>query len=260
MRRETDASGRVVNETSTVVTEPGSQMFKSKFAVHKSEPAFHRLSRDARLVRRAMEVLASDVYVHQSRLNFQPAFIGTGFTPHSAFETWAAEDGLRLPRALSAVVLLDQNIPHNGSLMVVPGSHKYYIACAGHTPQNNWESSLLRQKVGSPAPDLVTEVVNRTSGKRMGDKGRVGAGGEILYCTGQPGDVIFFDCNLLHMSHNNISPWSRTNAFFVFNSVENAPSEPFHAPTPRPEHIATRDPAWTNPIRPIDDRIAPGSF
>ncbi|MEU8135915.1 ectoine hydroxylase, partial [Streptodolium elevatio] len=35
-------------------------------------------------------------------------------------------------------------------------------------------------------------------------------------------------------------PYERANVFIVYNSVENALVEPFAAPAPRPEHIASR--------------------
>ncbi|MEX1271514.1 MAG: phytanoyl-CoA dioxygenase family protein, partial [Acidimicrobiia bacterium] len=56
------------------------------------------------------------------------------------------------------------------------------------------------------------------------------------------GSVLFFDCNIMHGSPNNISPLPRTNGFLVYNSVENAAVEPFGTDEARPEHIATREP------------------
>lgn len=38
-----------------------------------------------------------------------------------------------------------------------------------------------------------------------------------------------------------ITPVPRSNAFLVYNSVENTLVEPFGAPAPRPEFVATRD-------------------
>ena len=52
---------------------------------------------------------------------------------------------------------------------------------------------------------------------------------------------MFFDCNVMHGSNGNITPQPRRNVFFVYNSVDNALEEPFAAPQPRPEHIASRD-------------------
>ena len=52
--------------------------------------------------------------------------------------------------------------------------------------------------------------------------------------------MVFFDCNTMHGSNSNISPFARSNVFFVYNSVENALTRPYCGLKPRPEHIAAR--------------------
>lgn len=64
--------------------------------------------------------------------------------------------------------------------------------------------------------------------------------GGIVAPKGRAGSVVFFDCNTMHGSVANLSPYPRTNLFFVFNSVENRLREPYGGQPPRPEHIATR--------------------
>ena len=59
--------------------------------------------------------------------------------------------------------------------------------------------------------------------------------------TGPAGSALWFDSNIMHGSGNNITPFPRSNVFLVFNSVENALVEPYAAPAPRPEHIASRN-------------------
>ncbi len=48
------------------------------------------------------------------------------------------------------------------------------------------------------------------------------------------------DCNMMHSSGNNITPFPRSNIFIVFNSAENVPGEPFAAASPRPTWVASR--------------------
>ncbi|MEO8815139.1 MAG: phytanoyl-CoA dioxygenase family protein, partial [Mycobacterium sp.] len=81
------------------VLEPNSREIRSIFEVHRVNPAFAALVADQRLVGAARQLLGSDVYVHQSRVNFKPGFNGAGFYWHSDFETWHAEDGMPAPRA-----------------------------------------------------------------------------------------------------------------------------------------------------------------
>jgi ectoine hydroxylase len=59
--------------------------------------------------------------------------------------------------------------------------------------------------------------------------------------TGPAGSATMFDCNCMHGSAGNITPFPRCNVFIVFNSVDNTCDEPFAAPSRRPDFIAARD-------------------
>lgn len=254
-RKMASEEGLSVTATSRAASEPveGSRILRSVFEVHKggvqgdepdapSTPLSNRVSRDGRLTTAANQILndPDGVYVHQSRLNYQPAFHGTGFQWHSDFETWHAEDGMPVPRCLSCVIMLSENTAANGALMLVPGSHMQFVRCAGETPERNWENSLRKQVHGTPSRELLAQQQKD---------------GGVVHAAGEPGDVIFFDCNTMHGSHNNITATPRRNLFFVFNSYSNRVQEPFAAPTPRPEHIATRDSEWMRPVKPVFGRL-----
>ncbi|WP_006245201.1 ectoine hydroxylase [Mycolicibacterium tusciae] len=173
----------------------------------------------------ARQLLCSDVYIHQARINFMPGFTGTGFYWHSDFETWHAEDGMPAIRAVSCSIALTDNFSYNGSLMVMPGSHQTFYPCVGATPDNNYGTSLVRQEVGVPDQTVLTKAADRYG---------------ISQFTGPAGTALWFDANLLHGSGSNITPFPRANVFLVFNSVQNPLSEPFAATTPRPEFLACR--------------------
>ena len=65
--------------------------------------------------------------------------------------------------------------------------------------------------------------------------------------------MILFDCNLMHGSNGNITPFPRANAFLVYNAVSNRLEEPFGAPKPRPWFLAHRgDP---KPLRSEQGRL-----
>lgn len=209
-----------------VILEPEGEEVRSIFAVHRDSPVFQSLSQHARLVAAVKQILGSDVYVHQSRINFKPGFKGKEFQWHSDFETWHTEDGMPRMRALSCSIALSDNYPFNGPLMVIPGSHKHYVACVGETPDNNYESSLRRQEIGVPDEASLTYLVQQS---------------RIEQPAGKAGSIVFFDCNIMHGSNSNITPYPRSNAFFVFNSVENKLVQPFASRNPRPEYIATRN-------------------
>jgi ectoine hydroxylase len=210
-----------------VITEPGSNEVRTVFRLDEQNALFARLARDKRVAGRVSYLLDDDVYLHQSRLNYKPGFTGKEFYWHSDFETWHAEDGMPRMRAISASVLLTDNDALNGPLMLMPGSHKTFVACAGETPEDNHKSSLKKQEIGVPSPDSLTEMAAKFG---------------IDYAAGKAGTVILFDCNTLHGSNGNITPFPRSNAFFVYNAWSNRVVEPFAAKAPRPAFLSSRDP------------------
>jgi ectoine hydroxylase len=210
-----------------VVTEPGTTAVRSVFDIHLLSERVAALIAAPRIAGVARQLLGSLVYVHQSRANYKPGFHGQSFTWHSDFETWHAEDGMPTMRALSLVIALTDNHPHNGPLMIMPGSHRTFVPCTGGTPSEHYRDSLKNQQIGVPDERTLT---------------RLAAEHGIQQWTCAAGSALVFDCNCMHGSAGNISPDPRSNLFIVFNSVDNALVEPFAAPGHRPEFLASRDP------------------
>ncbi|MER5481021.1 ectoine hydroxylase [Streptomyces sp. NPDC002734] len=208
------------------IVEPRTQEIRSVFEVHRISELFARLVADERVVGRARQILGSDVYVHQSRINVKPGFGASGFYWHSDFETWHAEDGLPNMRTVSVSIALTENFDTNGGLMIMPGSHKTFLGCAGATPEDNYKKSLQMQDAGTPSDEALTALAGQHG---------------IKLFTGKAGSATWFDCNCMHGSGDNITPFPRSNVFVVFNSVENAAVEPFAAPVRRPAFLGARD-------------------
>ncbi|MBU0824746.1 MAG: ectoine hydroxylase [Alphaproteobacteria bacterium] len=224
------AAGKLLADPSaldddTIVTEPQSKEIRSIFEIHQQNAVMARLAADARLADVARFLLGDEVYIHQSRLNYKPGFKGKEFYWHSDFETWHVEDGMPRMRALSMSILLAENTPHNGPLMVIPRSHKTYLTCVGETPDDHYLSSLKKQEFGVPDEDSLAELAHKHG---------------IVAPTGKPGTVILFDCNLMHGSNGNITPFPRANAFLVYNAVSNRLEKPFGVEKPRPWFLANR--------------------
>ena len=207
------------------ITEPGKQEIRSIFGIHEQSDRFDRLTRDPRILGMVRQLLGSKAYIHESRINFKPGFHGKGFDWHSDFETWHAEDGMPRMRAVSFSIALTDNTPFNGPLMLIPGSHKTFVPCVGRTPEDNYQSSLKKQELGVPN--------NR-------DLAAMAAQHGIKAPTGPAGSLIIFECNTLHASNANMSPWPRSNLFFVYNSVENQLQAPFCGNKPRPDFLGNR--------------------
>jgi ectoine hydroxylase len=209
----------------TSISEPDSGAVRSVFRVHEHSSVFARLAADARVAEVARFLLDDDVYLHQSRLNYKPGFEGREFFWHSDFETWHVEDGMPRMRALSMAVLLTENTPHNGPLMLIPGSHRHFVSCVGETPEEHFRSSLRKQEYGVPDRESLT---------RLAEEGGIDAP------LGPAGTVLLFDCNTMHGSGGNITPFPRSNAFIVYNAVSNQLAAPFGPKASRPEFIAAR--------------------
>lgn len=267
-RRQYEANLELVHKmdrlliAESAVGGEGSSLLKSIWMIHKnvedsahllaSADILYHLCRDERLLNVAHQIIGEDVYIHQSRINFQQGYNeanrmgGTGFLWHQDFEQWHSDDGMPRMRALSMAVLLDDNRPYNGALMVSPGSHRQLVQPMPYSPNPSAAELAMRLRTGPILPNtLFQDVTNR---------------GGLVHCSGDAGDVVMFDCNLIHGSHTNISPWNRQNLFFVYNAISNtinphggydlSLSERF-----RPEQFSSRDPKYAGvPLipRPVD--------
>lgn len=220
-----------------LVNEPESGELRSMFALHKHSQFIEQFSRHPKILNLVTQILGSDVYIMQSRLNIKPAYKGKSFPWHSDFETWHVEDGMPRMRALTAWLMLNENNEFNGPLFVVPGSHKYFVSCEGTTQRDNHKQSLRKQVAGVPRPESIDALLNQ-----QGLKG--------VY--GKPGTLVIHECNLLHGSPDNISPWPRSILMFVYNSVENKMLSPFGNLAARPEYLSERKVEALSPSPALD--------
>jgi len=216
-----------------VIREPESDVIRSVFDVHRRSRIYDRMVRDPRIVAIIEQLLGGPVYAHQSRINYKRGFDGKEFFWHSDFETWHVEDGMPRMRAASVSIALFDNLPINGPLMLIPGSHLHYVACIGETPEDHFKYSLRRQEVGVPDIETLCHLVKEGDG--------------IAAPAAPAGSLILFDCNTMHGSSGNMTPYPRSNLFVVYNSVKNTLDAPFGGTKPRPEFVAGRD---FNPLVP----------
>ena len=159
--------------------------FNKVFEVHVAPPAPGRASEA--IVRR-------EVYVHQFKLNAKAAFEGDVWQWHQDYGTWQRDDGMPEPRAMNIAIFLDEVLPINGALMIIPKSHKQGVFAAGHD----------KTTTSYPLWTLDKETVTRLAAEAAGPDG-VG----IVAPTGKPGSVLMFHGNLVHASPPNITPYPR---------------------------------------------------
>lgn len=219
---------------------------RSVFASHVNNGLFGSYIRLPRLVEPAKQILGSDVYIHQFKINAKIALEGEQWEWHQDFLYWHKEDSMPEPRVLTAVLFVEEVNDFNGPMLIIPGSHldgmididiheKYRTMSDNGSHSGRpatWASTLTA--------DLKYKIDKQILLKLMHSR-------SIRKITGPPGTLMFFHGNLFHASANNLSPWDRISIFASYNSVENAP-RPME--NPRPLFIAERN---CQPIQPLSD-------
>jgi len=166
---------------------------RTAFAAHTYNEAFRLLGNHPRLIHPVEQLLGEQLYMPE-------------------------------PRAMNIAVFMDEVMPINGPLMLVPKSHKQGVLSAGHDLETT--SYPLWTLDNATVTRLVEE-------------------GGIVAPTGKPGSVLMFHGNLVHGSAPNITPYPRRIVYLTLCAVSNY----IRTPT-RPEWIAHRD---FTPIEPVAD-------
>lgn len=220
---------------------------RSVFALHQTNETFRRLTRLPRLVEPARQLLESEVYVHQFKVNAKVALEGDQWEWHQDFLYWHKEDGMPAPRVLTATVFLQDVDDFNGPMLLIPGSHRQgmidvaaqqmeSVAVPGVPGANGNGASWIHTLTA----DLKYKIDRIALAKLLGAN-------SIYAAKGRAGFVLFFHGNLFHASASNLSPHDRISIFVSYNSTENYLRD---IEQPRPSFIASRD---FSPITPVPD-------
>lgn len=94
------------------------------YGAHVGEAVFRRLAGHPRLVGAALQLLADDLYIHQSRLVSRFAEFPTDVLWRRDFRAWHTTDGLAAPEALTAAVVLSDAAARSPLLHAAVGSHR----------------------------------------------------------------------------------------------------------------------------------------
>ncbi|SHN21148.1 ectoine hydroxylase [Pseudomonas asturiensis] len=188
---------------------------RTVFAAHTFDDVFAQVARHPRLVEPAKQLLGTDVYMHQFKINAKAAFNGDIWQWHQDFGTWHQDDGMPEARAMNVAIFLDEVNEFNGPLMFIPRSHKLGRLEASH------DRSTTSYPLWTLDNAKVAELV---------------AQGGIVAPKGRAGTVLIFQSTLVHASSPNLSPWDRNTVYVTTNSVDNAITK-FN----RPDFIAHRN-------------------
>jgi ectoine hydroxylase len=197
---------------------------RTAFAAHLYNEAFRLLGAHPRMIDPVEQIFGEKVYMHQYKINAKSAFTGDVWQWHQDYGTWKRDDGMPLPHAMNIAVFLDEVMPINGPLMLVPKSQNAGDLKASH------DTATTSYPLWTLDEETVTRLVKD---------------GGIVAPTGKAGGMLMFHGNLVHGSAGNITPYPRKIVYLTLNAVSNY----IRAPT-RPEFIAHRD---FTPIETVDD-------
>ncbi|NHF59561.1 phytanoyl-CoA dioxygenase family protein [Flavobacteriaceae bacterium TP-CH-4] len=163
---------------------------------HPGNNIYGMFSRNERIVKAAEDLLGGEVYHYHSKMILKDAKVGGAWTWHQDYGYWY-NFGLLEPLLTSVTIAVDRATRENGCLQVLKGSHA----------MGRVDHSLTGDQAGA-------------------DMERVNAAMErfpLVYCEMEPGDAMFFDCNILHRSDQNRSDFSRWSLICCYNSARNNP-------------------------------------
>jgi ectoine hydroxylase len=196
---------------------------RTAFAAHTYNEAFRLLGAHPRMIEPIEQIFGEKLYMHQFKINAKAAFTGDVWQWHQDYGTWLRDDGMPEPRAMNIAVFLDEVMPINGPLMLIPRSQNHGNLEAGH------DLSTTSYPLWTLDEGTVTKLVQE---------------GGIVAPTGKPGGLLMFHGNLVHGSAPNITPYPRKIVYLTLNAVSNHIRKPT-----RPEWIAHTD---FSPIIPTD--------
>jgi ectoine hydroxylase len=160
------------------------------------EDLYGMVSRSPRIVDRAEQLLEGEVYHYHTKMMLKEPYVGGAWEWHQDYGYWY-NNGCLYPLLLSCLIAVDRANRENGCLQVLRGSH------------------------------LMGRIDHGKTGDQTGaDMERVEAALkrlELVYIEAEPGDALFFHCNLLHRSDQNLSPNSRWSLICCYNAARNDP-------------------------------------
>jgi ectoine hydroxylase len=176
---------------------------------HPGDTIYGMFARCESIVNSAEKILGGEVYHYHSKMIMKDAKVGGAWTWHQDYGYWY-QNGVIFPLLTSASIAVDAATKENGCLQVLGGSHL----------MGRIDHVLTGDQAGA---DL--ERVKQAE-KRL----------PLVYCEMEPGDVLFFHCNLLHRSDQNHSDRPRWSMICCYNAARNDPYKEHHHPRYTPLH------------------------
>jgi ectoine hydroxylase-related dioxygenase (phytanoyl-CoA dioxygenase family) len=163
---------------------------------HPGDNVYGMFARSERLVDSMEQLLGGEVYHYHSKMILKDAKVGGAWAWHQDYGYWY-HFGCMYPLMASASIAVDPATKENGCLQLIKGSHK----------MGRIDHALTGEQAGADM-ERVNAALDRM---------------ELVYCEMDPGDVVFFDGNVLHRSDQNKSDNPRWSMVVAFNAARNDP-------------------------------------
>ncbi|HEY7208943.1 MAG TPA: phytanoyl-CoA dioxygenase family protein [Bryobacteraceae bacterium] len=176
---------------------------------HPGDTLYGMFARCESIVNSAEKLLGGEVYHYHSKMIMKDAKVGGAWAWHQDYGYWY-QNGVLYPLLTSAFIAVDPATRQNGCMQVLKGSH--LLGRIDHV--------LTGDQAGADL-ERVHEIEKRL---------------ELIYVEMDPGDVLFFDANLLHRSDQNKSDNPRWSMICCYNAARNDPYKEAHHPRYTPLH------------------------
>jgi len=213
----------LAKESEARVLESNRRAVRAVHGCHLENHVMRRLTLHPKLLKPAIQIVGSGVYVYQFKINAKAGFDGTAWPWHQDFKHWKEEDGLASPRMINVALYLEDVTSFNGPIMIIPGSHKSGNWCEVELEDSDWAARYRADVKYTMDKRSVVELVARNG---------------VVSTEAPRGSVLFFDVNVAHGSASNISPFNRWIVIVSYNSIDNVPRS---IRDPRAEFLVGRD-------------------
>jgi hypothetical protein len=160
------------------------------------EGIYGMFARCQRVVRSAEMLLGGEVYHYHSKMIMKDPRVGGAWAWHQDYGYWY-HNAVLLPLLTSVFIAVDPCTRENGCLQVLRGSH--HCGRIDHV--------LTGDQAGADS-ERVEQLLRRRP---------------LDHVEMEPGDVLFFHCNLLHRSDQNRSEQPRWAMICCYNAARNDP-------------------------------------
>ena len=189
------------------MVEADGRTARSLHCAYNREEVLGRVASSGSLVKIAENLLGGAVYVYQIKINLKAPFDGEAWPWHQDFAYWKAEDGMKLPSALTVGIFLDEVSAVNGPMFFIPGSQGIEVDSFNAQERQSWEECFSTRLPYQVSGDVVKALAEKHG---------------IVAPVGPPGTGVLFHSNVIHASPGNISPFARRLLLLTYNRIDNA--------------------------------------